>query len=65
MGKEIIMEFDTEDQDNIDIVAQMFRNTAPGSTKSRILSEIKIWFKKLIIGREMVEQWQDLVRPVA
>jgi len=49
--------------DILDIIHQLFINTAPNVNKVRILQEIKKWFKKLIIGREMAKQYRDLIFP--
>ena len=61
--KELVGEFDTAEFDTLDMIHQLFINVAQRVSKFRILTEIKFWFKKLIIGREMAEQWVDLRRP--
>ena len=45
------------------MIHQLFINKAEGVTNFRILYEIKIWFKKLIICKEMAEQSQELQQP--
>ena len=61
--RELVGEFDTNVFDSFDQIHQLFINAKVGVSKFRILGEIKIWFKKMIIGKEMAAQWQDLQQP--
>ena len=56
LEKGITNEFDPEDFDEFEMIGQIFRNACVGVKPWKIIAEIKLWFKRLILGSELIKQ---------